>query len=110
MKEKYKIGFDPLQIIGSKLIFFTNQYSIINLFTLFFNGVMNGIGVGDDNTPNRAMAEQINTGISLVGKGSVVPEGYVLGRNVVVHANTGEGVYGKRKKVASGHDVGAARR
>lgn len=68
------------------------------------------VGDGDDNTPNRAMPEQINTGISLVGKGSVVPEGYTLGRNVVVHAHTGEDAYGKRKKVASGHDVGAARR
>jgi glucose-1-phosphate adenylyltransferase len=68
------------------------------------------VGDGDDNTPNRAMPEQINTGISLVGKGSVVPEGYLLGRNVVIHAHTGEDAYGKRKKVASGHDVGSARR
>lgn len=68
------------------------------------------VGDGDDNTPNRAMPEQINTGISMVGKGSFVPEGYVLGRNVVVHANTAEDVYGKRKKISSGHDVGAARR
>jgi glucose-1-phosphate adenylyltransferase len=45
------------------------------------------VGDGDDNTPNRAMPEQINTGLSLVGKGSVVPEGYMLGRNVVVHAD-----------------------
>lgn len=68
------------------------------------------VGDGDDNTPNRTMPEQINTGISLVGKGSFVPEGYVLGRNVVVHAHTAEDVYGKRKKISSGHDVGAARR
>jgi glucose-1-phosphate adenylyltransferase len=46
----------------------------------------------------------------LVGKGSVVPEGYMLGRNVIVHAQTGDEAYGKRKKIASGHDVGAARR
>jgi glucose-1-phosphate adenylyltransferase len=68
------------------------------------------VGEGDDNTPNRAMPEQINTGITLVGKGSVVPDGYTLGRNVIVHSHTTEEVYGKRKKVASGHDVGAARR
>jgi glucose-1-phosphate adenylyltransferase len=73
-------------------------------------GAGSRVGDGDDNTPNRAMPEQINTGISLVGKGSIVPEGYTLGRNVVVHAHTGEEAYGKRKKVASGHDVGAARR
>lgn len=68
------------------------------------------VGEGDDNTPNMAMPEQINTGISLIGKDSIVPEGYVIGRNVVIHANTSEAAYGKRKKVASGHDVGAARR
>jgi glucose-1-phosphate adenylyltransferase len=68
------------------------------------------VGDGDDNTPNHTMPEQINTGISLVGKGSIVPEGYSLGRNVVIHAHAGEEAYGKRKKVASGHDVGAARR
>jgi glucose-1-phosphate adenylyltransferase len=68
------------------------------------------VGDGDDNTPNRTMPEEINTGISLVGKGSVVPEGYVLGRNVIVHSHTGEEAYGKRKKVASGNNVGAARR
>jgi glucose-1-phosphate adenylyltransferase len=68
------------------------------------------VGEGDDNTPNRAMPEQINTGISLVGKGSIVPEGYVLGRNVVIHSHTGEEVYGKRKKITSGQNVGAARR
>jgi glucose-1-phosphate adenylyltransferase len=68
------------------------------------------VGDGDDNTPNRSMPEEINTGISLVGKGSVVPEGYSLGRNVVVHSHTGEEAYGKRKKIASGNNVGAARR
>jgi hypothetical protein len=56
------------------------------------------------------MPEQINTGITLVGKGSMVPEGYTLGRNVVIHSHTGEEAYGKRKKVASGHNIGAARR
>jgi glucose-1-phosphate adenylyltransferase len=68
------------------------------------------VGDGDDNTPNRAMPDQINTGISLVGKGSVVPEGYTLGRNVVVHSYTGEDAFGKRKKIASGSSIGSARR
>ena len=68
------------------------------------------VGDGDDNTPNKMMPEQINTGITLIGKKSVVPEGYMIGRNVVVHSHTSEDAYGKRKKVASGQDVGAARR
>ncbi len=67
------------------------------------------VGDGDDNTPNKVMPEEINTGITLVGKGSIVPEGYSLGRNVVVHAHAGEDAY-KRKKVASGQDVGKAAR
>lgn len=63
------------------------------------------VGDGDDNTPNTAMPEQINTGLTLVGKGSVIPDGLVVGRNVVIHAHTGPEAY-KRKKIASGADVG----
>jgi glucose-1-phosphate adenylyltransferase len=68
------------------------------------------VGDGDDNTPNVTLPEQINTGITLVGKGALVPEGYTLGRNVVVHAHADERAYGKRKKVASGQDVGTFER
>jgi len=63
------------------------------------------VGDGDDNTPNVSKPEQINTGITLIGKRGVVPENMVIGRNVVIHAYTGEESY-KRKKVASGSDVG----
>lgn len=63
------------------------------------------VGDGDDNTPNVSKPEQINTGITLIGKRGVVPENMVVGRNVVIHAYTGEESY-KRKKVASGSDVG----
>lgn len=65
-------------------------------------------GDGDDNTPNIQKPQEINTGITLIGKGSIVPEGMVIGRNVVIHAHTPESGYGKRKKVASGQDVGEA--
>lgn len=67
------------------------------------------VGDGDDNTPNIAKPEQINTGITLIGKRSVVPEGITIGRNVVIHAHTGEEAY-KRKKIASGQDVGKSMR
>src|SRR6185369_4826940 len=43
------------------------------------------VGQGDDNSPNKMLPEQINTGLTLVGKGSVIPEDALLGRNVVVH-------------------------
>ncbi|MBC8450297.1 MAG: glucose-1-phosphate adenylyltransferase [Chloroflexi bacterium] len=42
------------------------------------------VGSGDDNTPNAALPEVLNTGITLVGKRAHVPAGAVLGRNVVV--------------------------
>ncbi len=64
------------------------------------------VGFGDDNTPNIAMPEQINTGLTLIGKRSAVPENMSIGRNVIVHAHTGEEAYGKHKKIASGENVG----
>jgi len=73
-------------------------------------GVGARLGDGDDNTPNKALPEAINTGITLVGKESVVPEGIAIGRNVVIHAQTPEEAFGKRKKIASGTDVGQASR
>ncbi len=64
------------------------------------------VGHGDDNLPNKIMPEQINTGLTLVGKGSVIPEDVVIGRNVVVHPFSDAAVFGKRKRVASGADAG----
>jgi glucose-1-phosphate adenylyltransferase len=64
------------------------------------------VGDGDDNTPNVDAPEQINTGLTLVGKGSVIPPKLVIGRNVVVHAFTGAEVFGRRKKIASGTSMG----
>ncbi|MDI9546510.1 MAG: sugar phosphate nucleotidyltransferase [Chloroflexota bacterium] len=64
------------------------------------------VGDGEDNTPNTDMPEQINTGLTLVGKGCVIPENMVIGRNVVIHPFCGEEAFGKRKKVASGKSIG----
>lgn len=64
------------------------------------------VGDGEDNTANSEMPEQINTGLTLVGKGCVVPAEIVIGRNVVIHPHSGEDAFGKRKKVASGKSVG----
>jgi glucose-1-phosphate adenylyltransferase len=45
------------------------------------------VGDGPDfDTPNRAEPERLNTGISVVGKQSVIPRGARLGRNVKVGA------------------------
>ena len=64
------------------------------------------IGDGDDNTSNSALPEEINTGLTLIGKYSRIPQGLVVGRNVVVHANSDEAVFGKLKRVPSGRDLG----
>ena len=42
------------------------------------------VGDGDDLTPNRAYPSRLNTGLTVIGKGAVVPRGLKLGRNVVV--------------------------
>lgn len=64
------------------------------------------VGSGDDNTPNKVMPQQLNTGITLVGRRSKVPQGVALGRNVVVHPDTGAKHFGKRKRIAGGSDIG----
>lgn len=68
------------------------------------------VGYGDDNAPNKLMPAQINTGITLIGKGSVVPEDSTIGRNVVVHPYSEATAFGKRKRAASGADVGKSMR
>jgi len=68
------------------------------------------VGDGDDNTANKAMPEVLNTGLTMVGEYSLIPEGMVIGRNVVIHPESTEKAYGKRKKIASGADIGVSLR
>jgi glucose-1-phosphate adenylyltransferase len=42
------------------------------------------IGFGEDYTPNRDEPDYLNTGITLVGKGSKIPDDVRIGRNVKV--------------------------
>ena len=37
------------------------------------------VGDGDDNQANETLAEELNTGLTLVGKGSVIPAEYDAG-------------------------------
>jgi glucose-1-phosphate adenylyltransferase len=67
------------------------------------------IGDGDDNTPNVSLPEVLNTGLTLIGENSCVPEGITIGRNVVVHPRSEAKAFGK-KKIASGSEVGANQR
>ncbi len=66
------------------------------------------VGHGEDNTPNKALPQALNTGLTIVGRDSVIPAGMVLGRNVTVHASTREdnSAYKKKKGVPSGSVVG----
>jgi glucose-1-phosphate adenylyltransferase len=68
------------------------------------------VGEGDDNIPNVALPEVLNTGLTLIGENSVVPEGMVLGRNVVVHPLSEAKAFGKKKRIASGTEVGINQR
>jgi glucose-1-phosphate adenylyltransferase len=44
------------------------------------------IGHGDRGVPNRACPEHLSTGLALVGKGAVIPDGLCVGRNTRIGA------------------------
>jgi glucose-1-phosphate adenylyltransferase len=63
------------------------------------------LGWGDDNSPNRRWPERLNTGLTIVGKGAVVPRGTTIGRNVVIYPGVTSGGY-PGAEVASGETIG----
>ncbi|MEP7189972.1 MAG: glucose-1-phosphate adenylyltransferase subunit GlgD [Roseiflexaceae bacterium] len=64
------------------------------------------VGDGEDNTPNQAAPERLNTGLTVAGRRAHIPAGAVIGRNVVIDARIGESAFGADKTVASGQTVG----
>lgn len=60
------------------------------------------LGDSEDNTPNQAAPNRLNTGLSLVGTRTQVPEGARIGRNVAIRPRTPESAFGPEKFVASG--------
>jgi glucose-1-phosphate adenylyltransferase len=62
------------------------------------------VGFGDDNTPNRKLPNQLNTGITLVGKGAQIPDGATLGRNCVIRPGA-RARHLASKELASGSTV-----
>jgi glucose-1-phosphate adenylyltransferase len=64
------------------------------------------VGDGEDNTPNQASPEWLNTGLSLVGRRARVPAGARIGRNVVIRPRVVEATFRADKTVASGRTVG----
>ncbi len=81
---------------------------VLDKFVLVQQGAR--VGHGDDNTPNSAIPDVLNSGLTLVGKRSVVPENMVLGRNVVVHSDIGSEAFGRKKSIPSGSDIGSFER
>ncbi len=62
------------------------------------------LGCGEDETPNRAEPDRINTGISIVGKGAHIPAETTIGRNVVIRPRAGEEDFAR--SVPSGATIG----
>ena len=52
------------------------------------------VGVGPSDVVNRDFPDRLTTGISLVGKGAVVPGGVRVGRNVIVRPDSREADFG----------------
>jgi glucose-1-phosphate adenylyltransferase len=64
------------------------------------------LGSGEDNTPNQAAPERLNTGLTVVGRRARIPAGAVVGRNVVIRPRAAEAMFGADKTVPSGKTIG----
>jgi glucose-1-phosphate adenylyltransferase len=63
------------------------------------------VGYGDDRTPNRNQPARLNTGLTVVGKGALIPPGVKLGRNVLVRHHATARDY-TEAEVPSGASIG----
>lgn len=64
-------------------------------------------GFGEDNKPNAAEPDKLNTGITVAGKGAHIPQGVRVGRNVVIVPRADEDAFtGFGGNVPSGSTVG----
>jgi glucose-1-phosphate adenylyltransferase len=63
------------------------------------------VGWGDDNTPNQRWPERLNTGLTLVGKGAVIPQGTTVGRNAVIYPRAMTEAF-PGKEVPNGETIG----
>lgn len=62
------------------------------------------LGVGKDDTPNQLEPDNINTGITIVGKRGIIPEGATIGRNCRIDPDTTPDDY-ETLKVKSGESI-----
>ncbi|HNP88218.1 MAG: glucose-1-phosphate adenylyltransferase subunit GlgD [Chloroflexi bacterium SZAS-1] len=63
------------------------------------------VGDGDDNTPNQAAPERLNTGLTVAGRRTRIPAGAIIGRNVVLMPRTSSEQFGPDLVVPSGATV-----
>jgi glucose-1-phosphate adenylyltransferase len=63
------------------------------------------LGDGEDNTPNQAAPERLNTGLTVVGRRARIPAGAIIGRNVVIMPRVNGDMYGADLVVPSGATV-----
>jgi glucose-1-phosphate adenylyltransferase len=80
------------------------DHCILDKDTVIGAGVR--MGDGDDNTPNQAAPERLNTGLTVAGRRARIPAGAIVGRNVVIGARAGASAFGADKTVASGRTIG----
>ncbi len=62
------------------------------------------IGFGDDNTPNRQLPEDLNTGLTVIGKRARLPAGIRIGHNVAINPGVTEDAFPGRE-IPSGETV-----
>jgi glucose-1-phosphate adenylyltransferase len=62
------------------------------------------VGYGDDNTPNKLEPKRLNTGITIVGKRAVLPEGVRVGRNCKISTDVRPEDF-QSKEIKSGETV-----
>lgn len=62
------------------------------------------LGFGDDMSPNKALPDKLNTGITVVGAGAQIPGGLTIGRNVLIGSNKTEADF-PGTDIASGETV-----
>ncbi len=71
-----------------------------------FVGAGARVGYGEDNTPNHAAPERLNTGLTVTGRRARMPAKATIGRNVVIMPRTNETAFAASQTVPSGQTIG----
>jgi glucose-1-phosphate adenylyltransferase len=65
------------------------------------------LGWGDSMVANRNFPDRLNTGLTIAGKGAVIPAGAKVGRNVLIYPRIGEKDFPMGGEVQGGETIGA---